>query len=139
MDQKSTFKHWCIVELFGHSKIAGLCTEENIAGTNMLRVDVPETKTQPAFTKYYGSSAIYAINPVDEQTAIICAQSLQVGQVQEWNAETFMKKFADNKYSLPAPETILGDEPRDQFGLGTDDDDEDDDGYQTTARSEGSY
>lgn len=127
-DQKTTFKHWCIVELFGHSKIAGLCTEENIAGTNMLRVDVPEIKSQPAFTKYYGSSAIYAINPVDEKTAIICAESLKIGQVQEWNAETFMKKFADNKASLPAP--------GDQI-LDIDMEDDDEPGYQTTDHSEG--
>lgn len=43
-NQQTKFDSWCIVELFGHSKIAGKCTEENIAGSNMLRVDVPETK-----------------------------------------------------------------------------------------------
>jgi hypothetical protein len=107
MEQKSTFKHWCIVELFGHSKIAGFCTEENIAGTNMLRVDVPETNSQPAFTKYYGSSAIYAINPVDEKTAIICAESLQIGQVTEWNAETFVEKLNAKKVALPAPQKAV--------------------------------
>lgn len=101
-DQKSTFKYWCIVELFGHSKIAGHCTEENIAGTNMLRVDVPETKTQPAFTKYYGSAAIYAINPVDETTARIAAQNIQMAPVQTWNGETFIEKFHSNKTALPA-------------------------------------
>lgn len=118
MDQKQSFKHWCIVELFGHSKIAGLCTEENIAGTNMLRVDVPETKSQPAFTKYYGSSAIYAINPVDEKTATICAESIQVGQVQEWNAETFVAKLNANKAALPASENTVEEEtvPSDDDG-----------------------
>lgn len=105
-----SFKHWCIVELFGHSKIAGFCTEENIAGTNMLRVDVPETKTQPAFTKYYGSAAIYAINPVDEQTALICAQSLQVGQVQEWNSKTFIEKVNGNLAALPPTNEELEDD-----------------------------
>jgi hypothetical protein len=103
---KSTFKHWCIVELFGHSKIAGHCTEENIAGTNMLRVDVPETKLQPAFTKFYGSSAIYAINPCDEQTAMIAAENLKIGQVVEWNAKTFIDKFNSSK-ALPAPADIM--------------------------------
>ncbi len=32
---------WALVELFGHTKIAGKCTEQNSAGTNMLRFDVP--------------------------------------------------------------------------------------------------
>ena len=97
---KSNFNQSCIIELFGHSKIAGNCTEENIAGTNMLRVDVPETKTQPAFTKYYGSSAIYAINPVDETTARMAAESIQAAPVNIWQGETFIKKFQENKPAL---------------------------------------
>lgn len=80
-NEETKFNHWCIVELFGHQKIAGYCTEENIAGTNMLRVDVPATKDQQAFSKYYGSGAIYAINPVDETTAKIAAQSIQMAPV----------------------------------------------------------
>lgn len=100
-EQKQTFKLWCIVELFGHSRIAGHCTEENIAGSNMLRVDVPETKTQPAFTKYYGSSSIYGITPVDENTALIAAENIQMAPVQTWNGETFIEKFNANKPSLP--------------------------------------
>ena len=63
---QSTFDLWCIVELFGHTKIAGRCTEQNIAGTNMLRVDVPPTPGQPSFSRLLGSGAIYAIKPVDE-------------------------------------------------------------------------
>lgn len=58
------FDLWCMVELFGHQRIAGRCTEQNVAGTNMLRVDVPETKSQPAFTRFLSSGAIYAISPV---------------------------------------------------------------------------
>ncbi len=103
MENKS-FKHWCIVELFGHAKIAGLCTEENIAGTNMLRVDVPETKQQPAFTRYFGSGAIYAINPVDEQTCAVIAESLNVAPVAIWQAESFIEKVNQNKALPPADE-----------------------------------
>lgn len=106
-NQESKFKHWCIVELFGHNKIAGLCTEENIAGANMLRVDVPETKKQPAFTKYFGSSAIYAINPVDEQTAKIAAENIGTGQVQEWNSEAFIEKINALKPALTAPHSSI--------------------------------
>lgn len=101
MKSESTFKHWCIVELFGHSKIAGHCTEENIAGTNMLRVDVPETNKQPGFTKYYGSSAIYAINPVDETTAKLAVESMEVAPAQSWNGQTFTDKFLAAKTALP--------------------------------------
>lgn len=86
------FDLWCIVELFGHSKIAGRCTEQNIAGTNMLRVDVPETTNQPAFTKFYGAAAIYAINPVDEDTCRFMADKIQVKPIESWNISEVMKK-----------------------------------------------
>ncbi len=118
-DQKSKFKHWCIVELFGHSKIAGHCTEENIAGCNMLRVDVPETKLQPPFTKYYGAAAIYAINPVDETTATLAAEGIQMAPVQTWQADSFIEKVNANKTALPASSKNETE----------DDDDDDDDSF----------
>lgn len=86
------FDLWCIVELFGHSKIAGRCTEQNIAGTNMLRVDVPETDTQPAFTRFIGGTSIYAINPVDEETAKAFAQRLNAPAIQAWAADDAIRK-----------------------------------------------
>lgn len=42
---------WAIVELFGHSKIAGEISEQTIAGGPFLRVDVPETERESAFTR----------------------------------------------------------------------------------------
>jgi hypothetical protein len=92
MQTQEKFDLWCIVELFGHQKIAGRCTEQNIAGTNMLRVDVPETKSQPAFTRFFGSSAIYAINPVDETTAKHYAEKLEIKPVESWNISEIIKK-----------------------------------------------
>ena len=53
--EQEKFDLWCVVELFGHSRIAGRCTEQNVAGTNMLRVDVPDTSNQPGFTRFLSS------------------------------------------------------------------------------------
>lgn len=88
------FDLWCIVELFGHAKIAGRCTEQNIAGTNMLRVDVPETLAQPSFTRFFGGNAIYAINPVDEDTCKFMAEKIQVKPIESWNISEIMKKHS---------------------------------------------
>jgi hypothetical protein len=63
------FEQWCIVELFGHNIMAGLVSEQVIGGQAFVRVDVPATDQQPAFTKFYGSGAIYAMTPCDEVTA----------------------------------------------------------------------
>ncbi len=63
------FESWCIVELFGHQRIAGLVTEQTIGGCNFVRVDVPAIGDVPAYTKLLGQGAIYAINPVSETVA----------------------------------------------------------------------
>jgi hypothetical protein len=89
------FDLWALVELFGHTKIAGRCTEQNIAGTNMLRVDVPETKSQPAFTRFFGSSAIYAINPMDEQSTRIIVEKLQQAPINSYDVSAVMKKHQE--------------------------------------------
>jgi len=60
---------WAIVELFGHTRIAGHVSEFVIGGASFVRVDVPEVENVPAFTRLYGPSAIYSISFVDEATA----------------------------------------------------------------------
>jgi len=91
-DNIQKFDLWCVVELFGHTKIAGRCTEQNIAGANMLRVDVPETDKQPAFTKLFGSGAIYAINPVDEVTCKAMAERIQTKPIDSWDFNQVLEK-----------------------------------------------
>ena len=64
-----SFDHWCVVELFGHTKIAGRVTEQVIGGQAFVRVDVPEHGNNAAFTKLYGSGAIYCMSPCSEAIA----------------------------------------------------------------------
>ena len=113
MDNTQKFDLWCIVELFGHTQIAGKCTEQNIAGTNMLRVDVPETKSQGAFTKFFGSGAIYAINPVEETVARSKAEMLNIAPIQTWQISTFNEKIRQlgiGSEVIPDPEDLHDDD-----------------------------
>jgi hypothetical protein len=84
---KRAFDSWALVEVMGHTRVAGKCTEESIAGVNMLRVDVPEVtkrierydytkhervvteKVIPAYTRYFGGSSIFSITPCSEEVA----------------------------------------------------------------------
>ncbi len=66
MTTQKTFEAWCIVELFGHQKLAGRVTEASIGGCSLLRVDVPAVGDQSAYTRYFGPNAIYSITPVEE-------------------------------------------------------------------------
>jgi hypothetical protein len=63
------FETWAIIEIMGHVQLAGLVSEQVIAGTEFLRVDIPEVNGHQAFTRYYGGSAIYSITPTTEELA----------------------------------------------------------------------
>jgi hypothetical protein len=68
-ETKTSFNEWCLVELFGHQKIVGKVTEATLAGGTFLRVDVPPFDGDPGFTRFFGPSAIYSINPIAEDVA----------------------------------------------------------------------
>lgn len=74
MNEKS-FDQWCIVELFGHQRIAGRVTEQSIGGCAFVRVDVPPVSETPGYSRLLGNGAIYAINPVTEEVARAAAAS----------------------------------------------------------------
>jgi hypothetical protein len=92
METPEKFESWAIIELFGHNQIAGKCFEQNIAGTNMLRIDVPETDKNPPFTRFLGHGAIYAINPVTEEVAKHWAKSLHISPMEVWDIRDYMQK-----------------------------------------------
>lgn len=83
-DKPAPFQQWALVELFGHSRIAGLVTEQAIGGCSFLRVDVPAIESDPAFTKCYGNGAIYAMTFVAEEIARAAAKSYRVRPVTEY-------------------------------------------------------
>lgn len=96
------FEEWAIVELFGHGRLAGRVTAEQIGGASFVRVDVPETpeisshrlefegggnriqEALPGFTKFYGPGAIYAIFPTDEATARRAVAAFREQPIGKW-------------------------------------------------------
>lgn len=71
--EEPTFEQWAIVELFGHQQIAGMVTEQVIAGQGFVRVDVPAGPDREAFTRMFGTGAIYSIIPTTEEVATMFA------------------------------------------------------------------
>ena len=109
MMQEAKFDVWGIVEIMGHLRLAGHLTEQNVAGTALLRVDVPEGEGRPAFSRLFGASSIYSITPTTEEVAkgvaaTLCAQPLtQWDLPQEW-------KDKISQRGLPAPRTGIDDQ-----------------------------
>ncbi len=66
-EEKASFQEWMIVELFGHTRIAGLVSEATIGGCSFIRVDIPAGDKSWAITKFYGNGAIYSMTPVSEE------------------------------------------------------------------------
>ncbi|HEY7184334.1 MAG TPA: hypothetical protein VIC84_23060 [Blastocatellia bacterium] len=65
---QAKFEHWCLVELFGHQRIAGFVSEATIGGGAFIRVDVPNPHGEgDLYTRYFGPAAIYAINPTTKE------------------------------------------------------------------------
>lgn len=84
-ETQEKFAQWALVELFGHSRIAGLVTEQSIGGCSFLRVDVPADGVSPAFTKCYGNGAIYAMTFVTEEVARAAVKAYRVEPVSAYD------------------------------------------------------
>lgn len=83
---------WAIVEIMGHNVYAGLVTEELVAGTPLVRVDVPATSEQKGFSKLFGGAAIYSITPVEEDVARAMASKFEKRPLDVWDLPTEWRK-----------------------------------------------
>ena len=91
MEQSEKFEGWAVVEMLGHRKLAGKVSEQVIAGSALVRVDVPETQqtkavagyggsvveSTPAYVKLIGVGSIYCITPCSEEIARRAAAVLE--------------------------------------------------------------
>jgi len=91
MEEK--FELNAIVELFGHQRMAGKVTDQSVGGASFIRIDVPETKSQPAFTRIVKPSAVYAINPVTEEVMLYMAENITAKPIDAWDIQTMQKKL----------------------------------------------
>lgn len=84
---------FAIVELFGHQRIAGKVTEQAFGSSTFVRIDVPETEAQPAFTRLVNPSAVYAINPVTKEVMEEMARSIQQKPIESWDIRKMQEKI----------------------------------------------
>ena len=100
--QETTFKEWCLVELFGHNKIVGEVSEATLGGGAFLRVDVPAFNGSPAFTRFYNPKAVYSLNPVSEEVARGLMERYRAEPVQRYE----MPMLADREPEEPENEIV---------------------------------
>ena len=93
--EKEPFKSWAIVELFGHSQLAGEVSEFTFAGDALVRIDVPATEKEEAFTKMYGAKAIYSMSPCSEAVARLMANRIEAKPITVYAPELLSKPDGD--------------------------------------------
>jgi hypothetical protein len=96
-ENKSPFEGYCILELFGHRKLAGYVSEMEIAGQGFLRLDVPGTDGEGDATQLYNPSSVYAMTPCTEELARAVAEGKRPRPV--------------SRYELPSPRDEHEEEP----------------------------
>ena len=82
-----TSEMWGIVDLFGHTKIAGKIGEQTIGGAAFVRVDVPYVPGVEAHTRLFGNSAIYSISFTSQAIAESAARKLQSKPVSVYDLD----------------------------------------------------
>jgi len=94
MEEKQIkFESYALVEVFGHTQLCGLVTEQTIAGVSMVRIDVPKTKSTPSFTKYHHPSAIYGITPIDKEYAERMAEKMEIQPINDYKHNEVIKEL----------------------------------------------
>jgi hypothetical protein len=82
-EHKTDFKEWCILELMEHRKVGGLVSEQTIAGSAFLRIDIYSTEKVFA-TQLYSPAAVYCITPCSEFIARSYGDRYNPEPVTQW-------------------------------------------------------
>ncbi len=86
-------KFWAIVELFGHTVLAGQVSKCEIG--DFVQINIPQVDAMPAWSKMVNPKAIYAITPCTEEVARSKAESIKQMPIDRWDTEQLFKnRFA---------------------------------------------
>lgn len=96
------------VQVMGHVRLAGRVSEHTVAGAAFVRVDVPETGTQPAFTRLFNPSSIYSIDPISEEMARDLAERINAAPVQAYDVRLAVEKLLASKAKTLAELSEMG-------------------------------
>lgn len=118
------FKDWVVLELMGHRRLAGLLSEQEIAGHGFLRLDIPGSDGVEPTTQFYSPTAVYAVTPTTEALARQVAAMSRPEPVSRWELPQL-----EASNPVAAPDSPFGDpqEPESPYEHGYPTDPQDDD------------
>ena len=125
-ENNESIKQYGIVELMGNKVVAGEISKSEMLGKPMLRIDIPATSAYPAFTQFYGESAIYCITFVSEEVVKRVAEDSKVNPVSVYCPSLVTVEQLDElKERMSKKEKLLAE----RYANNDDYDDSDDDEY----------
>lgn len=83
MNETFTNGMWAILELMGHTKLAGFVSEETAFGVQLGRIDIPGSDGA-MFTQYFGGGSVYRITPCQEEIARAFAAANRPRPIRPW-------------------------------------------------------
>lgn len=99
--EASNFNEWAKLEIMGHQTFGGLVSEQTLAGSAFIRLDIPAIPGQAPQTKFFNPASVYCITPTSEEVARGIAQTIEHKPISrydlpaEWRA-TATKAIAHN-------------------------------------------
>lgn len=94
MENQTQDKFWAIVELFGHTVLAGEVSKSEIG--DFVQINIPKVAAVPSWTKMVNPKAVYAITPVTEEVARAKAETIKSMPIDKWDTEQlFRNRFAE--------------------------------------------
>ena len=95
--EQDQFETWAIVDVMGHQRYAGKVTEQTIAGSGFIRVDVPSVQRRgfndepgdsiPPFSKLLSPGSIHSITPCSEEVARAAAGNIAKVPIQRYELQ----------------------------------------------------
>lgn len=89
MKNETNDKFWAIVELFGHTVIAGEVSKCEIG--DFVQINIPKVNDVPEWSKMVNPKAIYAITPVTEEVARSKAETIKAMPINRWDTEQLFR------------------------------------------------
>lgn len=109
---------WAVIELFGHSRIAGKVTNVSIAGCGFIRLQVPAHKGRPAYTRDIAPKAVYAINPCDQAAALSALDYCSESPVIELCKHDIRREMMERMKTLDATSRVALEDADDSWRSG---------------------
>jgi hypothetical protein len=96
--EQERFEAWGIVDLFGHTRLAGRISEQAIGGETFIRVDVPNG--EGFHTRLFGKGAIYGMSLTDETIARATAKANTVRPVSAYDVPALLADQSPRRPSV---------------------------------------